>query len=149
MQKVLNFLARRWILWTLVILIGIASVGAIGFDIYRRAGGMRAATATAASVLATQPGASVKAVVRLEGAAERNTYSAELLESSDGTEYRITPSHVRIALSGDTAVVMGGAADIKPGAVVQVAGSMDGAHTVHASQIVILSGFVHLVPAQQ
>jgi hypothetical protein len=49
-----------------------------------------------------------------------------------------------VALSGDTAVAMGGAADIKRGAVVQVAGAMDSAHTLHATQIVILSGYVRI-----
>jgi hypothetical protein len=39
---------------------------------------------------------------------------------------------------------MGGASDIKRGAVVQVAGAMDGARTLHATQIVILSGYVRV-----
>jgi len=146
MQESRKFPLRREVLWVLVVLTGVVAIGAIGFDISRRSTGMRAATTTAASVLAARPGASVSVVVRLEGLAAPNTYAAELLESSSGTKYRETNTRIRVALSANTAVAMGGAADIKAGTVVQAAGAMDAARTLHASQIVILSGYVHVEP---
>ncbi len=135
---------KPWVIWTLMTFVVCAAAAGVGFDIYRRAAGMRAATISAASVLAVRPGVRTKAVVRLEGPAGLNTYSGDLLESDDGVNYRETPDRIRVALSGDTAVAMGGASDIKRGAVVQVAGAMDGARTLHATQIVILSGYVRV-----
>ena len=139
---------KPWVIWTLMALVGCAAVAAVGFDIYRRAGGMRAATASAAAVLSVRSGTRTRAVVRLEGPAGLNAYSGDLLESGDGVSYRETPDRIRVALSGDTAVVMGAAADIKRGAVVQVTGAMDSAHTLHAAQIVILSGYVRVDKVQ-
>jgi len=149
MQRSQDSTPRQWVLWTLVFVIGVAAAGAVALDVYRRSGGMRPTMSPIAAVLAATRGSTVKAVIRLEGHAGKNTYSAALLEGNNGADYRTTQSHIRVALSADTALVMGGVADIKPGAVVQVTGTMDSEHALHASQIVILTGFVHLVPTQQ
>jgi hypothetical protein len=136
------------LIWTLAILACLAAVARIGFDVNRRAGGMRTVTATAASILAAAPGARIKTMVRIERATGPNSYAAEVLESRDGVNYHPTPTHIRVVLGGDTAVVMGGVADIAPGAVIQLSGKTDDAHTLHAKKVVILSGYVRIVPVQ-
>ena len=136
----------RRALWALAIVAGVSALGAIGFDIARRAGGMRPATTTVASALSAQPNARIKVVAKLENSVGLNAYSAELLESHDGSTYRVTPAHIRIALAADTSIVMGTAADLRPGAVVQASGAMDGTRTLHARQIVVLTGMVRIVP---
>jgi hypothetical protein len=137
---------RRRALWGVAIVVGIVAVGAIGFDIARRAGEMRAASTPAASVLASRTGAAIKAVVRIESQTGPNAYSAELLESAGGTDYRGTASHIRVALGANTSVIMGASGDVKRGAVIQTNGAIDSARTLHADQIVILSGFVRVLP---
>jgi hypothetical protein len=132
-------------LWGLAILGLIGLMVAIGFDIARRAGAMRPATTTAASVLSAGPRARIKVVVALENSSG-NTYGAQILESRDASHYRPTPAHLRIALAADTKVVMGSALDLKPGAIVQADGEMDGSGTLHAHQIVILTGYVQVLP---
>lgn len=123
-------------------LVTAALVGAVVFDVTRRAGSMRPAKTSADSVLQARPGQGLKAVVRLEGTPRADVYTAELLESVDGTIYRATPNHLQIALLPETEVVMGSAADVRPGAVVQVAGTIDREHTIRAKRIVILTGFI-------
>ena len=135
---------RKWLLWALTGSVVLAAGSAIVFDVTRRAASMRPATARAAAVLAARPNTSVTAVVRLQGP-EAGTYLAELLESVGETTYRETPTLIHVALSADIRVVMGSRGDIRPGAIVQVAGTIDGQHTLHASRMVILSGYVRLV----
>jgi hypothetical protein len=137
---------KRRGLWSLAILVGIGAVAGIGHDIARRAGAMRPATTTAAAVFSAQPGAHIKLVARVDHSVSLNTYAAQLLESRAEGSYRVTPERLRIALSADTSVVMGSAADLQPGAVVQASGALDGARTLQARQIVILTGYVRIVP---
>jgi hypothetical protein len=139
---------RQRLIWTLALLACCATLARIGVDVYRRAGGMRAAASSAAATLAAAPGARITAVVRLDTAAGPNNYIAEVLESRDGADYHSTHTLIRIALARDTAVIMGGAADVRPGAVVQVSGTADELHTLHAQRIVILSGYVRVLAAQ-
>jgi hypothetical protein len=140
--------SKHPLIWTLALLACCATVGRIGFDVYRRAGAMRTATAAGASILAAKPGARINAVVRLENAAGSNIYSAEVLESRDGADYHATSMHIRVALASDAALSMGGAADIRPGAVIQLSGTIDGVQTLHANKVVILTGYVRIVPVQ-
>jgi hypothetical protein len=144
MQRDASFAPKRQMIWTLAILACVAVLGAISFDVYRRAGRMRAAITTAATVLAADPGARVQAVVRIEALNGQNTYSVELLEPGSGGDYRETSSQPRVRLAADVRIVMGDAADIKPGAVVQVSGVMDGTHTLEIHKVVILSGYVRV-----
>lgn len=133
------------LVWSATGAILITAAVAIVFDVAHRAAGMRAATTRAASVLNARPGARIDAVARLKANENNNTYSAQLLESSGETTYRETPALIRIALGADTSVLMGSGTDVKPGAVVQASGRMDGAHVLHASQLVILTGYVRVV----
>jgi hypothetical protein len=135
---------RSGVLWTTAILACAAAIGAVGADISRRAAGMKPGTMASAMVLAATPGTTAKAVVRLERPDGQNSYAAELLESSDGAVWRDTTKRLRIILAGNTAVAMGGASDVRPGAIVEASGAMDTKHALHAARVVILTGYVHV-----
>jgi hypothetical protein len=136
--------ARRALLWTAAALGLAVIVGVIGFDVVRRAAKMQAATSSVAAVKQAQPGKKIKVVVRLSGPASPGTYTGRVLESADGSVYHATPATIRIVYGDDTSVVMGGAADIKAGAILEAIGSMEDADTLRASQVVILNGFVQI-----
>jgi hypothetical protein len=137
--------SRSVVAWTALGLAVIIAAAAIVFDVARRAGGMQAATTSAAKVLSARPGARINAVVRLLANEQNNIWPARLLESAGATTYRETPDRIRIALGADTGVVMGSGADIRTGAVVQASGAMDDTHLLHATRIVILTGYVRVV----
>ena len=134
----------KWVLLTLTAVAAAAIVAAVAFDVVRRAGQMRAATTPAAAVLQATAGSPVKAVVRLEEVREGGTCLAQLLEALDEEAYRATSTRVRVALTPETQVVMGSDADVKPGAVVQVAGTIDREHAIRVRQIVILTGYIRV-----
>ncbi len=137
---------KPWMLWVLATLVVIAALGGIAFDVARRAGSMHVAATDTSALLNAPAGAPVKAVLHLGSAAGINIYDAEILDSVNTTTYRGSRSRIRIALSPDTSVVMGAGADVKPGAVVQASGTMAASHTLRASQIVILTGYVRVAP---
>jgi hypothetical protein len=142
MQKEESFAPKRRMIWTLVVSACIAVLGAISFDVYRRATAMRTTNTTAANVLAAKSGERVQAVVRIEASDGQKTYSVELLQVDAGGEYRETSSRLRVRLAADVSIGMGDTADMKPGAVVQVSGVVDGTHTFDIHKVVILSGYV-------
>jgi hypothetical protein len=129
-------LALAWITVTAVIV-------AVILDVTRRADRMRLVSAAAAQAAeSAQPGATVKAIVRLERPGERGRYLAAALASVDATTYRESGSHFELELTPQTIFVMGSAADVGPGAIVEVTGLLDAGHLVHARRIVILTGYI-------
>lgn len=131
-------LALAWITVAAVIV-------AVVLDVARRAGHMRSSVVRAAAAQAAeaaQPGGTVQAVVRLERPGESGRYLAAALASVDATTYRASGSHLELELTPQTTFVMGSAADIGPGAVVEVAGLLDAAHVVRARRVVILTGYI-------
>ena len=134
----------KWALLTLTSVIAAVIAAAVVLDVVRRAGQMRTATTSAAAVLQAPPGSLVKAVVRLEDVSESSACLAQLLEALDGETYRATSTRVHVALTAETEVVMGSEADVRPGAVVQVAGTIDREHAIRVRQIVILTGYIRV-----
>jgi len=67
-----------------------------------------------------------------------------LLEKGDETHYARTTNAVDANWSSETKVVMGKAEDIQAKAVVHITGKVATDHTVQASQIVILTGYVQV-----
>jgi|HubBroStandDraft_6_1064221.scaffolds.fasta_scaffold613002_1 hypothetical protein len=129
-------LALAWITVAAVIV-------AVGLDVTRRADRMRPVSAAAAPAAeSAQPGGTVKAIVRLERPGVRGRYLAAALASVDETTYRESGSHLELELTPQTTFVMGSAADVGPGAIVEVAGMLDAAHVVRARRIVILTGYI-------
>jgi len=92
----------------------------------------------------TKPGTSVKLVLEVTTVDAAGEIQGKLLNPQDDTHYTRTPTAVRIARDAGTAIVMGKASDVHPGAVIHVTGKFNADHRVQASQIVILTGYVHV-----
>ena len=84
-----------------------------------------------------------KIVVEVTGAAEGRIL-AKLLEKQDETHYVRTAIQAEVVWGKDTALVMGKSEDIHTGAIVHVMGKVADDHSVHAQQIVILTGYVQV-----
>ena len=74
---------------------------------------------TATQFAQAVPGQSLVLAVRVT-TRERDTLRAELLERRDDSHYRDSGTSVELYCPQDTPVVMGSAADVKPGAVLFV-----------------------------
>jgi hypothetical protein len=68
----------------------------------------------------------------------------KLLEKQDETHYARTAKQAEVVRGKDTTLVMGKAEDIHTGAIVHVTGKVDDDHSVHAQQIVVLTGYVQV-----
>jgi uncharacterized protein DUF5666 len=140
---------KRLPFWAVATLTGVVGLGGIAWivgDVWMRAGMMRPAATPPAMVVAARDGEQVRAVVRLRAADGRSAYTVELLDKVDDTTYRKSATVVRVAIAAETSFVMGALADLKPGAIVQVSGTMDSGGVVQAKKIVILTGYVHVAP---
>jgi hypothetical protein len=111
-----------------------------------RAGRMQTATTSAVVFAGKAPGTPAKAVIRLDQVAGENL-KGTLLERESDTSYRIPigGSPVAAILTSETSVVMGKPQDIAAGAIVQLAGTLDQHRVLRAKQVVILTGYVHLL----
>ena len=67
-----------------------------------------------------------------------------LLDKKDDTHYARTQNEANILWHSGTAIVMGKAADVHPGAIIHVTGTVAGDHSLQARQIVILTGYVQV-----
>jgi hypothetical protein len=109
---------------------------------------MRAPLALSAAQWSRTPvGARVELVVRVRARA-RATISAELLESRDRNAYAATGTQVVLYLADGMPVLMGGDEDVRPGAIVSVAGVATGKGRADVTRAVVLTGYVHVVPAR-
>jgi hypothetical protein len=101
---------------------------------------MRPADTPAVAFRALPSGQSAKAVVFLSRV-DHGKLSGTLLQPESDTVYRrpAEATQVDAEMTPDTAVVMGVPQDIAPGAVVQLAGTLDGRHVLQTRQIVILT----------
>lgn len=118
----------------------------IGFDVWRRTKDMQAARTSAASVASASKGELIKAVLRLDGPIERGLYPAHVLETNDGSDYRVTSTAIRVFVGPDSSVVMGSARDVRAGAIVQAEGRFDAIHVLRVKRVVVLTGFVRIIP---
>jgi hypothetical protein len=107
-----------------------------------RAMKMRAESMAPGSVQKWKPGQQAKIVLELTAVHEGARAQGRLLEKQTETQYRQTPTLVRVAYDSATSVVMGKAADIRVGAAVRVTGTVQSDQTLKASQIVVLTGYV-------
>ena len=85
----------------------------------------------------------VKVVMEISDASP-GRFRGKLLEKRDETHYSRTNKLVDAAWDSQTALVMGKAEDVRSGAVLHVTGKLTADRTVKASQIVILTGYVHV-----
>ena len=141
---VVNSQVVKWSLFLL--LLAVVMSWAIR-GVLRRANGMRPADTQASAFLAMAPGTHTKAVVLLETVAGKEL-KGRLLRRETDTVYRqtsATGSAIDAKLMLETSVVMGKPQDIVPGAIVQISGALDANHALETNQIVILTGYVHLL----
>ena len=115
-------------------------------DVLARAQQMSTSGTSAPAFASISLGSSAKAVVRLESVTGIEL-KGTLLERQSDTVYLLpsasTPPVVAV-LSSDTSVVMGKPQDIAVGAVVQLGGIIGANHVLRTSQVVILTGYVHV-----
>jgi hypothetical protein len=130
---------RIWI----VVLVALAL---LSFLAMRRSVGkamqMKAETAGGASPAQLKPGDEAKVVLQVTAAAPAASVEGNLLEKQTETDYRPTGNTMKIGFDAATPVVMGKAFDVHEGAVVHITAEMGNDHLLHASQIVVLTGYV-------
>jgi hypothetical protein len=103
---------------------------------------MQTQAAGEAELAQLKSGDDVKIVMEVADAGAANRIRGRLLEKLDETHYTRTANPAEVEWGKDTAIVMGKVADIHAGAVLHVTGKVAADHTVVASQIVILTGYV-------
>jgi hypothetical protein len=133
----------RWIFF--LILLAVA-MGWAAKSVLARSAWMKTADTSARAFSTTKAGTKIKAVARIDVVTSSNL-KAVLLERVSDSVYRrprADGSTITAVLTPETAVVMGKVQDVIPGAIVQLAGTVDNDHVLHASQLVILTGNVHL-----
>jgi hypothetical protein len=133
----------RWVLF--LVLLAVAMGWAVRTAL-ARAAMMKTADTPAERLQASAAGTGAKVVVRVDRI-EGQALKATLLERVTDAVYR-RPNGGGGVLSAvvgpETPVVMGNVEDIVPGAVVQLAGTLDSHHTLLASQVVIVTGYVRV-----
>jgi hypothetical protein len=122
------------------------AVGTIGLDIFHRAGGMTPITMPPAMMKRLKVGESMRAVVRIDAVPAAGRFAATLLERIDDADYRASAAQLSLVVAPGTPLVMGTAADLRPGAVAQVGGVLDPARELVVKQAVILTGYVRVAP---
>ncbi len=130
-------------LFLLAVTLAVAA-GFLAANITRRASAMRASITTSVDVTDARRGMRIEPVVRLEGRAAGSLYVAQVLQSIGGTDFHGTGTRLEFVVDRSATFAMGAASDLKPGAVAQVRGTLDGAHRLHADRIVLLTRVVHV-----
>lgn len=114
-----------------------------------RAMKMKSATSAGPDQFAAlKPGETTKVVLEVTYSTSATNLQGKLLEKKTETVYRRTAEVVEVAFDAKTPVVMGRAADLRPGAVIHVSGTVNASHVLEATQIVILTGYVQVDSAQ-
>jgi len=132
--------------WTIfLVLLGAVSVWSVRSTLVHAK--RMAPSETSAAVFSTlQPGARASAVVQLDKIAGESLTGTLLQRESDTVYHREVSDNnlVSAVMTPKTAVVMGKAEDLVPGAVVQIAGTLDKNHVLRADQVVILTGYIRV-----
>jgi hypothetical protein len=114
-----------------------------------RAMKMKSATSAGPDQFAAlKPGETTKVVLEVTYSTSPTNLQGKLLEKKTETVYRRTAELVEVAFDAKTPVVMGKTADLRPGAVIHVSGTVNASHVLEATQIVILTGYVQVDSAQ-
>ncbi len=117
----------------------------VAFAVWRsaeKAMEMESAASGAAAFELLKPGDLVKIVLEVTDSSPGETIKGRLLEKQTETVYNRTSTLAEADFDNNTSFVMGRAADIHPGAVLHITGTATSRHTVHARQIVVLTGYV-------
>jgi hypothetical protein len=137
--------------WTIFLLVLIIAMVWEVRGVLERAERMQTANTSASMFARTAPGSPAKAVIRLDQVVGTHL-NGTLLERESDTAYRVPIEMgppVAAVLTPETSVVMGRPQDIAPGAVVQLAGTLDKNRVLRANQVVILTGYVRLLESER
>jgi len=133
--------------WIAFLLLLTAAVGLASRSVLVRVSRMKAADTSVSAFIKMPPGTFTKVVVRVEKVAGGHL-TCTLLQRETDAVYRLpaaaSGAEVSAVLRPDTPIVMGKPADIVPGAIVQLAGVLDQTHTLRASEVVVLTGYVRV-----
>jgi hypothetical protein len=103
---------------------------------------MKTQAAGPAQFLVLKPGEVAKIVFEVTAMPSDNDLAGKLLEKQDETHYTRTATEVELIPVAKTAIVMGNRANIRKGAILQVTGTLDENHILHANQLVVLTEYV-------
>jgi hypothetical protein len=137
--------ATPWIALTLAVLVLIA--GAALYVTCRSSGMQRAAAATEAPFASLKPGDEAKLVLQLNVLTAGGADATNLQKESEA-KYRCTGEKIHVLFSDTTPVLMGKHEDLHPAAVIHVNGVVGKSHELGAGKIVVLTGYVQVVPCQ-
>jgi hypothetical protein len=109
-----------------------------------RAMQMKAETTSSSSFAQLKEGDEVKLVLEITAVNASASLEGNRLEKQTETVYRRTGQTARIAFDAATPIVMGKPPDVHAGAVVHVTAKMGSDQALHATQIVVLTGYVQV-----
>jgi hypothetical protein len=132
--------------WGCFLVLLAVAIGWAAKSVLARAASMKIADTSPQAFSTAAVGTHLEAVVRIDQVAGTNL-KCTLLEKLSETTYRRarTGANVSAALTSGTSVVMGTSRDVIPGAIAQLAGTIDRDHVLTVTRVVILTGYVHLV----
>jgi len=132
---------KLWILFLVVLAL-------VAFVAMQRSAGraarMKTVAASSSAFGQLKNGDEAKVVLEVTRA-EGGTVEGALLEMKSETEYKRTGLTVQAGFDDGTKFVMGKAADVHPGAIIHVTGTITADRTLRAQQIVLLTGYVKIV----
>ena len=118
-----------------------AAMAWAGWDTMKRSGSMTPKGMRGTAFAKANPSASARLVMEVLSVGEGGQFTGRVLEEHEG-RYRITPVPVEAKLTAFSAVLMGGAADIRPRAVLQLSGRFDDNHRVRIARAIVLTSYV-------
>jgi hypothetical protein len=131
---------------TRIWIVALVALALLSFLAMRRSMGkalqMKAEITVNAAPAQLKPGDEAKVVLEVTAAAPAASIEGNLLQKQTETVYQRTGSTMKVAFDAATPVVMGKATDVHAGAVVHVTAKMGNDRVLHASQIVVLTGYV-------
>ncbi len=136
----------RWICF--IVLIAGATIWATN-RVLARAGRMKTTDTPAQAFSTAAPGTRLEAVVRIDQVDGQNLKCTPLETINETTFRRTDAKTLSAALMLGTSFIMGKAQDVAPGAIVQLAGTVNADHVLSISRVVILTGYVRLVDDAQ
>jgi len=132
--------ARR--MWFVLIAAVVLLVALAVWNSARMSISMSAAASGDQQFAQTAPGTNTRIMVEITESVPEGTAKGRLLEKKTAELYARTASSVTLQWNAQTKIVMGKEADIHPGAVVHLTGTVRSDHSIQAEQLVILTGYV-------
>jgi uncharacterized protein YdeI (BOF family) len=130
---------RAWFVLTAAVLLLVALAV---WNSARMSISMSAAASDEQQFAQTAPGTNTKIVVEIAESAPEGTAKGKILQEKTKELYTRTTSSATLRWNTQTKIVMGKEADIHPGAVVHVTGTIRNDRAIQAEQLVILTGYV-------